>query len=407
MDVMAELVERGGPEAVEESDLTRLFNALGLTGVEVRSRGDGRAVWRCGEGRPGSPQVVDRLTVVPLGGSPLWLSGWRLLLALISLFMSDAGGAPEPTDQNTGMVGNSCAMRDLQLELGRFAPTDITVLLRGETGAGKEVAARALHRMSGRPGRFVPVNIAAMPGNLLEAELFGSKQGAFTGADRSRRGLVDRADRGTLFLDEVGDLDPRVQVHLLRFLETREVRPLGSDRFHRVDVRIVVATHVDLRGLVARGGFRQDLYYRLAAVQIEVPALRERREDIPVLKSLFQAEIEARYGLRPCRWSRDAESMLVAYSWPGNVRELRHAVEVATVRAAGRVVAPSHLPIQSQAPAAEGRWHVALGEFRRRMLSAALRRNSGNRSAAARDLGISRQSLLYHIRNLGLGDDLR
>jgi sigma-54-dependent transcriptional regulator len=404
--VGARRVPRGGMEALEEGDLLRLVKALGLTGLEVRSGCDGRPMWRCGAGRPGSAEVLDRLSVVPLGGAPAWLPGWRLLLALFGLFMPDPVAAPESYDDGTGVVGNSRAMRDLRRELREFAPTDITVLLKGETGAGKEVAARALHRLSGRTGSFVPVNIAAMPGNLLESELFGSLRGAFTGADRSRRGLVDQADRGTLFLDEVGDVDPRVQVHLLRFLETKEVRPLGSDRVHRVDVRIVVATHVDLRRLIADGRFRKDLYYRLAAVQIAVPPLRERREDILILKSLFQAGIEARNGVRPCHWSQEAESVLVAHPWPGNVRELRHAVEVATVRAAGCVVAPSHLPIQPRAPMREQRWHSALAECRRRMLSAALRRNGGNRSAAARDLGISRQSLLYHIRKLDLGDDL-
>jgi sigma-54-dependent transcriptional regulator len=336
-----------------------------------------------------------------------WFGARGGLLALIGLLMPNPVSTLAQGEGETGIDGSSPLTQDLRRELQKFAPTDIAVLLEGETGVGKEVAARALHRLSDRAGNFVPVNIAAMPGALLQAELFGSVRGAFTGADRSRRGLVDRADRGTLFLDEVGDVDPRMQVHLLRFLETGEVRPVGSDRFHRVDVRIIAATNVDLGRTIGEGSFRQDLYYRLAAVRIVVPPLRERREDVPLLKSMFQEDVERRHGLRPCRWSREAESLLVAHRWPGNVRELRHAVEVATIRAAGGVVTPSHLPMQPEAPTPQVRWHLAVAEFRRRTLTAALRRNGGNRSAAARELGISRQSLLYHIRNLGLGDGLQ
>jgi DNA-binding NtrC family response regulator len=407
MEVLARLVEFGGPEALGEREVTRLVNALGLTGLEVRSENDDRPLWRCGGGRPGAPQVVDGIAVIPLGGSPVDQSGWRLLLALFGLLMPDPVSASDRAEDETGIVGSSCAAQELRRELRKFAPTDITVLLEGETGVGKEVAARALHGLSERSGDFVPVNIAAMPGSLLQAELFGSVRGAFTGADRSRPGLVDRADGGTLFLDEVGDVDPRTQVHLLRFLETGEVRPVGSDRYNRVDVRIVAATNVDLSRMIDSGVFRQDLYYRLAAVRIVVPPLRERREDVLLLKSLFQDDIERRHGLLPCRWSREAESLLVAYGWPGNIRELRHAVEVAAVRAAGGVVTRAHLPMLPGEPAPERRWHLALADFRRRTLTAALRRNGGNRSAAARELGISRQSLLYHIRNLGLGDGLR
>ncbi len=407
MDVMAKLVEIGGPQALGERDLSRLINALGLTGLEVRSGDDDRPLWRCGGGRRGSPHEVDGLSVIPLGGSPAGQPGWRLLLALFGLLMPDPVSTPAQAERETGIVGTSRATQELRRELRKFARTDIAVLLEGETGAGKEVAARALHGLSDRTGSFVPVNIAAMPGSLLQAELFGSVRGAFTGADRSRPGLVDRADGGTLFLDEVGDVDLGMQVHLLRFLETGEVRPVGSDQFHRVDVRIVAATNADLCRTIGTGTFREDLYYRLAAVRIIVPPLRERREDVLLLRSLFQNDLERRHRLPPCRWSRAAEASLLAHRWPGNVRELRHAVEVAAVRAAGGVVTPAHLPTQPGAPEPSRRWHLALAEFRRRTLTAALRRNGGNRSAAARELGISRQSLLYHIRNLGLGDGPR
>ena len=407
LEVLAKLVEQGDPRALGERDLSRLVSALGLTGLEVRSENDGRSLWRCGDGRPGSPHVVDGLSVIPLGGSPGSAPGWRLLLALFGLLMPDPVAGGVRGERETGIVGRSRAIRDLGRELQRFAPTDISVLLEGETGVGKEVAARVLHRFSDRTGTFVPVNIGSMPGSLLQAELFGSVRGAFTGADRSRRGLVDRAEHGTLFLDEVGDMDPRTQVQLLRFLETGEVRPVGSNRFHRVNVRIVAATNVDLDDLTGAGAFRRDLFYRLAAVRIVVPPLRERREDILLLKALFQDEIARRHRLSRSGWSREAESMLVMYDWPGNVRELRHAVEVATIRAAGGVVTSSHLPIQPGGDIPPGRWHLEVAAFRRRLLGAALRRNGGNRSATARELGISRQSVLYHIRNLGLRDHVR
>jgi sigma-54-dependent transcriptional regulator len=302
----------------------------------------------------------------------------------------------------TGFHGESRAIKRLCSELHAFAATNIGVLLCGETGVGKEVAARSLHRLSGRRGPFVPVNVAALPDALLEGELFGALKGAFTGASRTRRGLVDMADGGTLFLDEIGELSPQLQVNLLRFLETKEVRPLGSDSRHRVDVRVVSATHMDLDRQVAKGTFRRDLYYRIAGVSITVPPLRERRDDINRLRSIFETEAAVQHGLEACQWSPEAETILENHPWPGNVRELKHAVEVAMVRAAGKEVLPKHLPFNRVERAPGGRWDQALVEFRRRFLSAALRRNAGNRSATARELGISRQALLYHIRNLGL-----
>jgi DNA-binding NtrC family response regulator len=304
--------------------------------------------------------------------------------------------------EETGIQGDSPAAVELRQTLGRFARTDFSVLLQGETGVGKELCALALHRLSGRGGRFVPVNVAAIPDGLLEAELFGSLRGAFTGAAARRVGLVDSADRGTLFLDEVGDLEPRLQVKLLRFLESREVRPLGSDSFHTVDARIVTATHRNLHARMSSGGFRADLYFRVASATIRVPPLRERREDIPLLRSVFAERAVRRDGVAPCRWSASAVASLVRYHWPGNIRELRSVVEVAMVRAAGETVRPEHLPMQSAGRVPKGGWHAALDEFRRSFLADALTRHAGNRSAAARELGISRQALHYHIRNLGI-----
>jgi transcriptional regulator with PAS, ATPase and Fis domain len=285
-----------------------------------------------------------------------------------------------------------------------FGPTDLTVLVQGETGVGKEVVATALHRRSGRTGRFVPVNVAAIPSDLLEAELFGSVRGAFTGATRSRPGLVRAANGGTLFLDEVGDLSPQLQAKMLRFLESREVRAVGSTTFERVDVRVLSATHRDLRTGIEHGWFRSDLFYRLASTAVEVPPLRHRAEDIGPFRALFEAEVRRRVGLAGCRWSAAAERALARYPWPGNVRELRHVVEVAVVKAAGGIVTADTLSLAPGCPAPSGRWAEAMHDFRRSFLRAALRRNAGNRTATARELGISRQTLHYHLRQLGLRD---
>jgi DNA-binding NtrC family response regulator len=304
--------------------------------------------------------------------------------------------------EETGFLGVSEAAKSLRRELLELGPSHLPVLLVGETGVGKEVAARALHRISGRPGALITVNVAAIPDTLLEAELFGSVRGAFTGADRSRRGLAMAADGGTLFLDEVGDLDPNLQVKLLRFLESGEVRAVGSSEAHVVDVRIVSATHSDLGRRMREGDFRRDLYFRIAAPEVAVAPLRGRREDIALLRDHFEREAIARHGLVKPAWSPEAEAALQGYDWPGNVRELRQVVEVAMVRAAGSVVRCDHLPISTPEPVPRGTWEEAQREFRRRFLRAALERHHGNRSATARELGISRQALLYHLRSLGL-----
>jgi transcriptional regulator with PAS, ATPase and Fis domain len=283
-----------------------------------------------------------------------------------------------------------------------MGPTHLPILIVGETGVGKEVAARALHRLSGRRGAFVPVNVAAIPANLLEAELFGSVKGAYTGADRARQGLAVAADGGTLFLDEIGDLDPPLQVKLLRFLDSQEVRPVGATQSRIVDVRILSATNSDLGRRVREGSFRQDLYYRIAGPPLTIPPLRERREDIGLLTDLFEREAVARHSLATGTWSGEAEAMMRRYPWPGNVRELRQAVEVALVRAGGGTVRREHLPFTETKDGATGTWEEAQRDFRRSFLRAALERNNGNRSATARELGISRQALLYHIRNFGL-----
>jgi transcriptional regulator with AAA-type ATPase domain len=404
VEALAEIVKRSGPEDLAPDLVARLLVALGVSGLELREAAGGQLVWQVGHGAAGAGIRQGRIVIVPLGGEAHEGPSWRLLTGILELFAPSASTPSDPEVEETGFFGISPAARAVRRELCELGPSHLPILLVGETGVGKEVAARALHRLSGRPGAFVPVNIAAIPASLLEAELFGSVKGAYTGADRSRQGLAVAADRGTLFLDEVGDLDPPLQVKLLRFLESQEVRAVGATRSKTVDVRILSATHRDLERWVREGGFRQDLYFRIAAPPLTIPPLRERREDIGLLRDLFEREAEARHGLTPSTWSGETEAMLRRYQWPGNVRELRQAVEVALVRAGGGVVRPEHLPINKTEPETSGTWDEAQRDFRRKFLRAALERNNGNRSATARELGISRQALLYHIRNLGLSN---
>jgi DNA-binding NtrC family response regulator len=399
---LAQIVERGGPEKLPPDLAANLMLALGISGLEVRDAADGQLVWRLGAGEAGAEIRQGRIVVVPLGGEAHHGPTWLLLSRIIELYTPMPTNTSDPEAEKTGFFGVSAAARRLRTELRELGPSHLPILLQGETGVGKEVAARALHRLSNRRGAFVPVNMAAIPSNLLEAELFGSVKGAYTGADRSRQGLVMTANGGTLFLDEVGDLDPPLQVKLLRFLDSQEVRAVGSTTPKPVDVRILSATHRDLERRVREGGFRQDLYYRIAAPALTIPPLRQRREDIGLLRDLFARRAEARHGIAPCTWSGEAETLMRRYHWPGNVRELRQAVEVALVRASGGLVRREHLPIAVDEFRPSGTWEEAQREFRRRYLRAALERNNWNRSATARELDISRQALLYHLRNLGI-----
>ena len=400
--VLARVVEAHGLETLEPRDIERLEASLGITGLEIRDAVDGTPVWRHGNGAPGGEMRHGRLAAVPLGGSLDEGPATRLLLGVLDLVLPRRPGTADSGADETGFFGVSNAARTLRRELHELGPTHLPVLLVGETGVGKEVAARALHTLSRRKGAFVAVNVAAIPGTLLEAELFGSVKGAYTGADRSRRGLAIAADGGTLFLDEIGDLEAGLQVKLLRFIESREVRAVGTHLSREVDVRIVSATHRDLDRQMREGSFRRDLYFRIAAPEVPIPPLRARTEDIPLLREIFEREAHARHGLPRPDWSAESEALLRRYHWPGNVRELRQVVEVAMVRAQGETVRPEHLPIATPTVEVGGSWDEAQREFRRRFLSSALERNGGNRSATARELGISRQALLYHLRNLGL-----
>ncbi|MBD0320664.1 MAG: sigma-54-dependent Fis family transcriptional regulator [Gemmatimonadetes bacterium] len=318
-----------------------------------------------------------------------------------------------------GLVGHSPALRQVQGVVRRAAPTDATVLITGESGTGKEVVARALHEASRRArGPFVAINCSALPGELIESELFGHLRGAFTGADRDREGLFEAAGGGTLFLDEIGDLAAPAQAKLLRALEERQVTRVGGTRPVPVDVRVVAATHRPLERMAAEGAFREDLLYRLRVIGVHLPPLRERREDISAIATHFLAHFAERHA-RPVRaLSERARRILLAYDWPGNVRELRNAVERAVVMAEGDTIEPADLPPGLEARTPLGPVDAALADlswadararaldaWERGFLAAALERHGGNVSRTAQSLGIHRQSLQKRLRQIGLERD--
>jgi two-component system response regulator AtoC len=293
----------------------------------------------------------------------------------------------------------------------RAAEFKATVLVTGESGTGKEVLARAIHAQSGRREEaFVAVNCGAIPETLLESELFGHARGAFTGADRARRGLFVSADGGTLFLDEIGELAPPLQVKLLRVLQEEEVRPLGESKSVPVDVRVIAATSRPVEAEVAAGRFREDLYYRLNVVRIEVPPLRERREDIPVLVDHLVAQARHTLGKSVRSVADDALARLLAYPWPGNVRELENVIERAVILAEGERLTLRDLPENVVSPEVRagslGAGDLSLRRARKALeadlIERALRATGGNRTHAARLLEISHRALLYKIKEYGV-----
>ena len=301
-------------------------------------------------------------------------------------------------------VGRSAAWTTLVQKARHAAATDSTVLLTGESGTGKEVLARLLHRWSRRAsGPYVRVNCAAVPLDIWESEFFGHRKGAYTGATADRDGRFLLAHRGTLFMDEVGAMPLPAQAKMLRVLQDGEFDRVGDERPTRVDVRLIAATNSDLEADVKAGRFRQDLFYRLNVVRLEVPALRARRDDIAPLVERFVAELSARLGrLRP-RISPSTLAALQAYSWPGNVRELRNVVERAVVLCDGPVVRIEHLPAERRAPAAAAgsdedlNLRAVLGRREREVLLEALKRSGGVRKEAARLLGIDQRNLGYYL----------
>ena len=303
------------------------------------------------------------------------------------------------------IVGRSQPMRRLFDVVSQIADSDCTVLLQGKTGTGKELVARAIHNLSPRrDGPFVAVNCGALPDSLLESELFGYKAGAFTDARRDKPGRFALADGGTLFLDEVADISPAMQVRLLRVLQERTVEPLGGVETVPVDVRLLAAANSDLSEGVSNGSFRQDLFYRINVVQLELPPLRDRRDDIPLLVAHFVERFNLLHGRRVGGVSSEAMGLLLRHDYPGNVRELENAIEHGFALCRSDLIGPQHLPTslrpeQDSAPA----WRqsgMTLQAFEALHIIDAIRRNDGNRTAAARELGIDPSTLFRKIKTM-------
>jgi DNA-binding NtrC family response regulator len=295
----------------------------------------------------------------------------------------------------------SPAYRAMLAWVRRIAPSELPVLVEGESGSGKEGVSRALHRFGPRrDGPLVAINGTALPETLLEAELFGAVRGAYTGSDRDRIGLFCQADGGTLFLDEVGDMSPSMQAKLLRVLDTGRVRPIGGVTETAVDVRVVAATHRNLRRRVAEGRFRADLYYRLAVLRVEVPPLRERLEDLPLLVADLVPRLRRETGCTTVRLAADAWEILRVYAWPGNVRELHSALARAVLRSSGREIRGSDFDLLS---GEEGQRTAAAVTLEARMIEAALHASGGSIAGAASHIGWSRQKLYRRMEALGVG----
>ena len=314
--------------------------------------------------------------------------------------------------QEQSLIGEGDRMREIYQFLAKVAPSDSTVLIEGESGTGKELAARSLHRNSGRSNKpFVAINCAAIPETLLESDLFGHERGSFTGASTQKKGRLEVADGGVVFLDEIGELAPALQVKLLRVLQEREFERVGGTHPIKVDIRLIAATNRDLNEAVKAGDFRQDLYYRLAVVRLTMPALREHKEDIPMLTRHFVQKYAKRCKVKPKPVSREAMAALVNYEWPGNVRELENAMERALVMGSPEQVLLEDLPesLLEQPPAAEiteGNYHASVKELKKQLILNAVEQTRGNYMEAAAMLGVHANYLHRLIRNLGLKDVL-
>jgi len=318
----------------------------------------------------------------------------------------------------TWIVGQSPEMKSIARLVERIALSKVTVLIQGESGTGKEVIARAIHRQSERRDkRFVAINCAAIPEALLESELFGYEAGAFTDAKRQKKGIFEMADGGTLFLDEISGMRLEMQAKLLRVLEWENLRRLGGTKDIEVDLRIIAATNRDIKGLIEEGGFREDLFYRLSVVVIDVPPLRERVQDIDLFVAAFVAEFSESMGKGVRGISEEAMRLLRGYGWPGNARELRNVIERAVILGEGEEIEPRHLPAEiverQRIPRLVPSLEVSLdeegidlkrtvAEFEKRMMEEALRKTGGNQSQAARLLGISRDILRYSLQKYDL-----
>jgi DNA-binding NtrC family response regulator len=381
----------------------------GKTGLDVLHRAkslnpSGAVILMSGKGS------IETVVEATRGGAYEYLSKPftvdRLLQAVrgaeVTLRETNARG-PEKQEPSSAMAGNSAPMVELYKFIARVAPTDATVLVRGETGCGKELVAHLIHQNSNRArGRFVVVDCAALPGTLLESELFGSVKGAFTGADRDRQGLFEAAAGGTVFLDEIGEIEQSFQLRLLRFLQEKEVRPVGSTVTRKVDLRVIAATNKDLEKMQREGKFREDLWYRLSVATIDLPPLRHRREDIPLLIERFLEEFSVQYGRR-VRCDAGAIKLLTEYSWPGNVRQLRHFIERLVILSSATVLdaalVRASLPAAGAAtPAPPAGSPESLSDAEDEHIKRVLTATGGNKTKAAEILGIERKTL---YRKLG------
>ncbi len=312
-----------------------------------------------------------------------------------------------------GMVGESARMRDVYQFLHKVARTDSTVLITGESGTGKELAARAVHRCSSRCGKpFIAINCAALAETLLESEMFGHEKGAFTGAVAQKKGKIEGAEGGTLFLDEIGELPLALQAKLLRALQERQFERVGGTRPIEVNIRLIAASNRDLRAAVNQGQFRPDLFYRLNVVAVELPPLRERREDIPLLATYFAGKHGARVKRPVAGISPEASACLLAYDWPGNVRELENAIEHAVVLGATELIMPEDLPdvVLEAGPETPGRdesYREAVRREKKEQILRALQKAGGSYTEAARSLGVHPNYLHRLIRNLNLKETIR
>lgn len=307
------------------------------------------------------------------------------------------------------LIGESAVLQQVINTAGIVSNTDVTVLIEGATGTGKELLAQALHKSSPRHQQnFVAVNCAALPDALAESQLFGHKKGSFTGADRDQAGFVQQAEAGTLFLDEVGELSLAIQAKLLRFIEYGECQRLGDSCPTKSNVRIIAATNRDLKLQVASGEFREDLYYRLKIVPLELPSLTQRMEDVPVLVNYFIKSLALQYGVTKPSMSKQAIKLLQQYNWPGNVRELRNLCESLVILLQGRAIEVSNLPLHIRSKSVEPSAFklpvsgIKMDELEVDLLNQALQATSGNKSRAARMLGITRDVFLYRLKKYSL-----
>lgn len=308
------------------------------------------------------------------------------------------------------LLGRGAPMLEVFKLIEKVAPTDTTVLITGETGCGKELVARELHRQSlRREFEFVALNCAALPENLLESELFGYEKGAFTGADRKHRGQVEVAEKGTLFLDEIGEMSPALQAKLLRLLQSGEYKPLGSETGRQANVRVLAATHRDLRGRIAEGLFREDLFYRLNVIELKLPPLRERGEDVLLMAEYFLARFARQSSSPRKRLSEEARALLERHSFPGNVRELENLMQRAAILSEGEEIQADDLPITitpAAAAASAEKTHSnfmlakqgVIEKFEREFIAASLRETRGNISEAARRAGMYKKNLIEKMK---------